>query len=101
MNIFKSRNINMTEGRPLHLMLSFAIPLMFGNVFQQLEEAYAQRREPVYTNGFYSETFFRGIEIYRVASILNRTPQGRVATPKAYRHMNRAEGGAGGQGSLI
>ncbi len=47
----------------------------FGNVFQQLEEAYAQRREPVYTNGFYSETFFRGIEIYRVASILNRTPQ--------------------------
>ncbi len=32
---------------------------------------------------------------------LNRTPQGRVATPKAYRHMNRAEGGAGGQGSLI
>ena len=36
MNIFKSRNINMTEGRPLHLMLSFAIPLMFGNVFQQL-----------------------------------------------------------------
>ena len=36
MSIFKSRNINMTEGRPLKLMLTFAVPLMFGNVFQQL-----------------------------------------------------------------
>lgn len=32
-----SRNIkNMTEGRPGKLILSFAIPLMFGNIFQQL-----------------------------------------------------------------
>ena len=36
MSIFRSRNINMTEGRPLSLMLSFAVPLMFGNIFQQL-----------------------------------------------------------------
>ena len=32
---------------------------------------------------------------------LNRTPQGRVATPKAYRHMDRSEGGSAGQGSLL
>ncbi|MBP3731235.1 MAG: Holliday junction branch migration DNA helicase RuvB [Mailhella sp.] len=32
---------------------------------------------------------------------LNRTPQGRVATPKAYRHMNRSMTGAGEQGSLF
>ena len=35
MSIFKAKNINMTEGKPLKLMLTFAIPLMFGNVFQQ------------------------------------------------------------------
>ena len=32
---------------------------------------------------------------------LNRTPQGRVATPKAYRHMNRSECGSSGQGSRL
>ena len=32
---------------------------------------------------------------------LNRTPQGRVATPKAYRHMDRSERSPGGQGSLL
>lgn len=31
-----SRHINMTQGKPLKLLVSFAIPLMFGNVFQQL-----------------------------------------------------------------
>lgn len=35
MRIFKSENINMTEGKPLKLLLSFSIPLMFGNIFQQ------------------------------------------------------------------
>ena len=30
------RTLNMTEGRPLRLILSFAMPLMLGNVFQQL-----------------------------------------------------------------
>ena len=35
MSIFRSRNINMTEGKPLKLMLAFSVPLMFGNVFQQ------------------------------------------------------------------
>ncbi|MCQ2444147.1 MAG: Holliday junction branch migration DNA helicase RuvB [Mailhella sp.] len=32
---------------------------------------------------------------------LNRTPRGRVATPKAYRHLNRMPGGNTGQGSLV
>ena len=47
----------------------------FGTVFETLEKAYAERRNAVYANGFFSETFMRGVEIYRAASILNRTPQ--------------------------
>ena len=31
-----ARTLNMTEGKPLKLIFSFAIPLMLGNVFQQL-----------------------------------------------------------------
>ena len=31
-----ARNLNMTEGKPLKLLFSFAVPLMFGNLFQQL-----------------------------------------------------------------
>ncbi len=31
-----SRTVNMTRGNPLKLLFSFAIPLMFGNAFQQL-----------------------------------------------------------------
>ena len=27
---------NMTQGKPLRLLLVFALPLMFGNIFQQL-----------------------------------------------------------------
>lgn len=30
------KNLNMTEGKPLKLLVSFALPLMFGNIFQQL-----------------------------------------------------------------
>ncbi len=31
-----AKNINMTEGKPLRLLLQFAMPLMLGNVFQQM-----------------------------------------------------------------
>ena len=31
-----SKNLNMTQGNPLKLLVWFALPLMFGNVFQQL-----------------------------------------------------------------
>lgn len=31
-----SKTLNMTQGNPLKLLLRFALPLMFGNVFQQL-----------------------------------------------------------------
>ena len=31
-----SRTLNMTTGSPLKLLFSFALPLMFGNIFQQL-----------------------------------------------------------------
>ena len=30
-----NENINMTEGTPLKLLLSFSLPLMLGNMFQQ------------------------------------------------------------------
>ena len=33
--LFKSENINMTEGKPLRLLLAFAIPQILGNIFQQ------------------------------------------------------------------
>ena len=32
----KSRIVDMTQGSPGRLILSFALPLMLGNVFQQL-----------------------------------------------------------------
>ena len=31
-----ARNLNMTKGNPLKLLFAFSLPLMFGNVFQQL-----------------------------------------------------------------
>ena len=31
-----ARTLNMTEGKPLKLIVVFAMPLMLGNVFQQL-----------------------------------------------------------------
>lgn len=31
-----AKTVDMTTGRPLRLMISFALPLMFGNIFQQL-----------------------------------------------------------------
>ena len=47
----------------------------FGDMFQSLGKAYADRREAIRASGFFSETFNRGIEIYRVANILNRMSQ--------------------------
>ena len=32
----KDNNINMTEGVPAKLLIAFAIPMMIGNIFQQL-----------------------------------------------------------------
>jgi len=31
-----NRNLNMTKGHPVSLLIRFALPLMFGNIFQQL-----------------------------------------------------------------
>ena len=42
----------------------------FGTMFSELEQAYANRFEPIRAYGFFSETFLRGIEIRRVAAIL-------------------------------
>ena len=47
----------------------------FGKMFGNLEEAYQKRRDDVYAQGFFSETFVRGMEIGQVASILNRMSQ--------------------------
>ena len=46
----------------------------FGQMFAKLEEAYTQRRNDVYAMGFFRETFMRGIELYRVAHMLNTMP---------------------------
>lgn len=32
----KTKTLNMTEGNPVHLLIVFAIPMLIGNVFQQL-----------------------------------------------------------------
>ena len=46
----------------------------FGEMFGKLEEAYGKRRDDVYASGFFRETFMRGIELYRLANILNTLP---------------------------
>ena len=32
----KSKTLNMTQGNPIQLLLIFAVPMLIGNVFQQL-----------------------------------------------------------------
>ena len=46
----------------------------FGQMFSTLKEAYTERRNNVYAMGFFRETFMRGIELYRVAHMLNTMP---------------------------
>ena len=36
MNDRKNKTLKMTEGNPYRLLISFALPLMLGNVFQQM-----------------------------------------------------------------
>ena len=55
----------------------------FGDMFQKLEEAYGKRREGVYASGFFRETFMRGIELYRVAYMINSMPQDADSTEAA------------------
>ncbi|MBQ7461183.1 MAG: S46 family peptidase [Bacteroidaceae bacterium] len=52
----------------------------FGDMFAQLEEAYGKRRDDVYAMGFFRETFMRGIELYRLANMLNSMPQDADST---------------------
>ena len=47
----------------------------FGCMFDELEKDYAKRQEAVRAQGFFRETFLRGIEIYGVAHTLNKLPQ--------------------------
>lgn len=46
----------------------------FGDMFDELQKAYAARRDAVYAMGFFTETFTRGTEIYRLANMLNTMP---------------------------
>ena len=55
----------------------------FGMMFGRLEKAYAGRRNDIYAMGFFRETFMRGIELYRVASMLNMMPQDADSTEAA------------------
>ena len=52
----------------------------FGDMFDNLKDAYSKRREDVYAMGFFRETFMRGIELYRVANMLNSMPQDADST---------------------
>ena len=55
----------------------------FGDMFGKLQEAYGKRRDNVYAMGFFRETFMRGIELYRVANMLNMMPQNADSTEAA------------------
>lgn len=52
----------------------------FEDMFGKLEQAYGKRRDDVYAAGFFRETFMRGIELYRVAHMLNTMPQDADST---------------------
>ena len=55
----------------------------FGMMFGRLKEAYGKRHNDVYAMGFFRETFVRGIELYRVAHMLNSMPQDADSTEAA------------------
>ena len=55
----------------------------FDEMFGKLEEAYGKRRDDVYASGFFRETFMRGIELYRVAHMINSMPQDADSTEAA------------------
>ena len=55
----------------------------FDEMFGKLEQAYGKRRDDVYAAGFFRETFMRGIELYRVANMLNSMPQDADSTEAA------------------
>ena len=58
----------------------------FGTMFDELNEAYNNRFEPIHTYGFFAETFMRGIELRRVASILASKPMEMDSTEIAQTH---------------
>ncbi len=55
----------------------------FGQMFARLKDAYGKRRDDVYAMGFFRETFMRGIELYRVAHMINTMPQDADSTEAA------------------
>ena len=55
----------------------------FGRMFARLKDAYGKRRDDVYAMGFFRETFVRGIELYRVANMLNNMPPDADSTEAA------------------
>ena len=59
------------------------LKLRFEDMFGKLKEAYGKRRDDVYAAGFFRETFMRGIELYRVANMLNSMPQDADSTEAA------------------
>lgn len=52
----------------------------FGDMFDELQKAYAARHDAVYAMGFFTETFTRGTEIYKLANMLNMMPNDANAT---------------------
>ena len=52
----------------------------FGTMFDEMEQAYANRFATMRALGFFNETFMRGIEIRRVAAILSSKPNDMDST---------------------
>ena len=55
----------------------------FGTMFDELSKAYARRVEPIRAYGFFAETFLRGVELRRVAAILDSKPSDMDSTELA------------------
>ncbi|MBR4757616.1 MAG: S46 family peptidase [Bacteroidaceae bacterium] len=55
----------------------------FGTMFDELEQAYANRFKAIRAYGFFSETFLRGIELRRVATVAASKPMDMDSTEVA------------------
>ncbi|MEE1222160.1 MAG: S46 family peptidase, partial [Bacteroidaceae bacterium] len=56
----------------------------FGHMFDEMERDYGRRFQYVRASGFFSETFIRGIELFRLANIFNGRAEGRADRQAAF-----------------
>lgn len=56
----------------------------FGKMFDEMERDYGRRFQYLRASGFFSETFVRGIELFRLASIFNGSADGQAERQAAF-----------------